>query len=458
MRRLWLCIPLLACASTQSRPESPAAGTTPTTTAFPAVGVAAPPPAPHEDDTRVEDWQGLRIVVRRRPKAELVTTEVVIRGGLPASDPATVGVERLAIFTAASGGTEQLPKEAFQKRLARLGSTLEARADADGSALEAKSLAEAWPETFDLLVDAFLNPALPASELELQRARQLRELRRIEEEPDLLLVDLGRRAVFDGTPYAQRVLGTKDTVPVLTIDDVRRQLQAMRTRNRLLVVVVGNVHPDAVVARARAAFGTLPSGSPLPPPVARPRFSVPRVSGVQRPLPTNYLLAQVPGPAWNEPEFVTGLVAARILGDREFEAIRTKRNLTYAVAAGLISRQRLPLAVLYVTAVDPATTWRAMQEEVRRLQEEEVESERLSGAKAELRTRWLMDGESTDGEAQQLARAELLGGDWRLQRTVPDGFPAVTGPQVMAYARRWFRGWQVAVVGDPAKVDVAMFH
>jgi len=443
---------LAACASSQPRPPAPAPALAPTAT------VATPASESHDPDTRVEDWQAVRIVVRRRPQAELVTTELVVRGGVTLSDPATAGAEWLAFQTAAAGGTERLPKQEFQARLARLGSSLEARIEADGSALEAKSLSAAWPETFDLLAEAFLHPALPASELALQQRRQLNQVRRIEEDPDLLLLDLGRRTVFEGTPYAQRVLGTTESVPRLTAEVVRRQLEVMRTRNRLLLVVVGNVDPEVVLARAKAAFGALPAGAPLPAPVARPSFAAARVNALQRALPTNYVLAQVPAPAWDEPEFVPGLVSMRILADREFEAIRTKRNLTYAVSAGLVSRQRVPLANLYVTAVDPPTTWRAMQDEVRRLQEEDVEPERLSGAVAELRTRWLMDGESTNGEAQQLARAELLGGDWRLQRRIPDAFPFVTREQVKSYARRWLKDWQVAVVGDPAKVDRSLFR
>ncbi len=453
MRPLALCSLLLAaCALTQTPPPAPAQGRE-----APAV-LATPALEPADPNTRVEDWQGIRVLVRRRPQAELVTTELVVRGGVTLSDPATAGAEWLALYTAASGGTERLPKQDFQARLARLGSSLEARVDADASALEAKSLSAAWSETFDLLADAFLHPALPPTELALQQRRQLNQVRRIEEDPDLLLADLGRRTVFEGTPYAQRVLGTKESIPRLTAEVVRGQLDAMRARNRLLLVVVGNVDPDLVLTRAKAAFGSLPAGAALPAPVPRPKFAAARVNALQRTLPTNYVLAQVPGPTWDDPEFVPGLVSMRILADREFEAIRTKRNLTYAVTAGLVSRQRLPLANLYVTAVDPPTTWRAMQEEVRRLQEQDVEPERLSGAVAELRTRWLMDGESTNGEAQQLARAELLGGDWRLQRRIPDAFPSVTGEQVKTYARRWLKDWQVAVVGDPAKVDVALFR
>ena len=52
-----------------------------------------------------------------------------------------------------------------------------------------------------------------------------------------------------------------------------------------------------------------------------------------------------------------------ILSDRLFEEVRTKRNLTYAVQAGL-SQRAANYGILYVTAVDPANTLPVMLAEL----------------------------------------------------------------------------------------------
>src|SRR5688500_19865949 len=56
-----------------------------------------------------------------------------------------------------------------------------------------------------------------------------------------------------------------------------------------------------------------------------------------------------------------------MLGDRLFEEVRTKRNMTYAVAAGLETRAA-NRGRLYVTATQPDTTVKVIFSTVKQLQ------------------------------------------------------------------------------------------
>src|SRR5262249_19158289 len=134
----------------------------------------------------------------------------------------------------------------------------------------------------------------------------------------------------------------------------------------------------------------------------------------------------------------------------------TKRNLSYAPGAGL-GGSSVPTGYLYVTAVDPNTTMKVMLDEARRLQAEPVSAKDLAGTKATYLTQYLMQNESTDGQAAMLADAELYGGDWKLARTLPERIRAVTPAGVQAYARKYLGRLQVVVIGDPAKIDRPLF-
>src|SRR5688500_19309757 len=57
-----------------------------------------------------------------------------------------------------------------------------------------------------------------------------------------------------------------------------------------------------------------------------------------------------------------------MLGDRLFEEVRTKRNMTYAVAAGLETRAA-NRGRLYVTATQPDTTVKGIFSTVKQLQQ-----------------------------------------------------------------------------------------
>ena len=80
-------------------------------------------------------------------------------------------------------------------------------------------------------------------------------------------------------------------------------------------------------------------------------------------------------------------------------------------------------------------------------------ADELAGVKAQLRTAHLMDNESTDGQASWLVTALLVGGDWRLFRTLPERIKSVTPEDVQRFASARIRNLQTVVLGDPGKVS-----
>jgi zinc protease len=146
-----------------------------------------------------------------------------------------------------------------------------------------------------------------------------------------------------------------------------------------------------------------------------------------------------------------------LLRYRLFEEVRTKRNLSYAPSAGL-GGSSVPIGYLYVTAVDPNTTLKVMFDEVRRLKDQPISDKELSGTKATFLTGYLMQNESTDGQAGALADAEILGGDFRLARTLPDRIRAVTPVGVQAFAKKYLGKLQMVVLGDRSKIDRSLFE
>ena len=72
-------------------------------------------------------------------------------------------------------------------------------------------------------------------------------------------------------------------------------------------------------------------------------------------------------------------------------------------------------------------------------------------------TSYLMDNQATDGQAGQLARAQILGGDWRLARLLPERIRQVTAADVQRFARSFIGRLQMVVLGDPAKIDRGLF-
>jgi zinc protease len=460
MRRLLsLLLPVLALTACE---ETPPAVTPPqpkpTVAATATVAPAPADPAPVTDgDVTVGYAAGVQVVVKRIPGAEISAMQLYIRGGARTYTAADAGIARLALAVAASGGTAALDKDAYHRRLAALGSDLWSEAGADFASLKAKTPLAQWDDTFALLADVFLRPALPASDLEVQRQRQLATLRREQSDPDASLDLLVNQTVFKGHPFSNRAIGTEESVSKLTLDAVNAYLAGLREAGRLVLVTVGDVDPAHVLEKVKGTFGALPRGAYAETPFPALRFDKPTVSVTERKLSTNYIEAAFPAPGWSSPDFADAMVAMSHLHHRVFEEVRTKRNLSYAPAARLSTSSSVPYGFLYVTAVDPNATIKVMFDEVKKLQSDPIPEKELTATKSVYLTRYLMGNESTDGQASMLAGALLLGGDWKLARTLPDRIRAVTPAGVQAYAKKYLGRLQVVVLGDPTKIDKALF-
>jgi len=421
----------------------------------PAPPVAAADPKPIVDGDVVDAHvRGIHVLVKRVAGAEEVATGLFIDGGARGWDARTAGIEKLALAVATNGGTKTLDKDRFTQKLSDLGSTIRSDSNDDYSEIVAWSLKPTWDETFTLVVETFRTPALPGAELELQRQQHLVGLKHELEDPDRRLSILARQGMFKGHPYANRSVGTIESVSGFTADQLADHLAKLRDTSRLLVVVVGDVEADHVIDSIGRALGDLPAGTTKLAPVPEvPVVAKGEVTIAPEKLPTNYIRAVFAGPRWNDPDFVVARVAMTWLHNREFEEVRTKRNLSYAPQAVYWWNVAAPLGWLYVTAVDPRATMKVMLDEAKKLRDDKMNEHDLVAMKASVVTEAYLDAEAPEGQAKLLASAQLRGGDWHFVRTFPDRVKAVTADQVQAWAQKAITHLHTFVIGDAQKID-----
>ena len=444
---------LFGCDPAPGPINTPELTATPTTS---AVAPTADPPPITEGAISQLSINGMMVLVKRVPGAELAAVQLYVKGGARNWGAADAGVESLAVAVATSGGTSKLDKDAFARRLAALGSDIGASSGNDYSVFAAKALTPQLDETFDMLCDTFISPALPASELELQRQAMVSRLHHEEESPDARLGLLSHRSLFKGHPYENRAIGTLESVEKLSGEQVKTHLAKLRETSRLLLVVVGDVDATHIADLAKKKLGALPRGTFKDAPMPGLSFTKSQVDVTRDELPTNYIQGVFAAPGWRDPDFYAALVAMEHLGFRMFEEVRTKRNLSYAPKAAYRWSGGVPTGVLYVTAVDPAATIKVMFDEVKKLQAEKLGQKQLEAAKSTFLTGSLMGTETTDGQASSLARAQILGGDWRVQQTLLERVKAVTAEDVQAFAKKRIAHLQFQIVGN-GTIDKGLF-
>ena len=277
-----------------------------------------------------------------------------------------------------------------------MGTEVGCRTDEDFTVFHLRCLRQHFEASWEILADLVLRPLLLPEELEVVRRQMLLGIRQRRDDPDGYLGDLARELVYEGHPYAPHPDGTEASVGALDGTALRAHFQARLLRRRLLLVVVGDVEGETIVARSHAAFAALPPGDgALPAPPAL-RFARSRLRVQARELPTHYILGQFAAPALEAAEHPAALLTLSVLRDRLFEEVRTKRNLSYAPGAGL-GNQAANLGWIYVTAVEPARTLAVMLDEMRRLRDQPLEAKELHDKVQVYVTRYHLQNEDEPG-------------------------------------------------------------
>lgn len=398
---------------------------------------------------------GIPVIYERITGNEVVAVRLYLEGGSANLTPQMAGIENF-MTSAATRGTEKYSRDAFAARLAATGTEITAEANPDYTVIALKAVGEHWDEAWDLFTEAVLRPAFPPEEVDLVRDQIVNQLKGRLDNPDAYLSLLANELFYEGHPYALDPLGTVETIEAITVDDLRRWHDERMTRENLVFVMVGNVSRDDVESKIEGAFGDVPAAGGSARPIPAVVASGAEIEVTERQLPTNYIRGHFSTPDPGHADYPAMRVALDILSDRLFEEVRTKRNLSYAVAAGL-SQRRANYGILYVTAVEPDTTIKVMMHEVERLKTEPMTDERLQENVNVFLTQYWLGQETNMGKAATLGGFEMTGGGWENA----DGFVrrvrAVTPEDIQRVARTYLKGVRFVVLGDPAKFDRALF-
>jgi zinc protease len=413
--------------------------------------------AAHAQTTQVTELQvgGIPVVFKPIQGNEVIAVRLYLKGGSANLTPDKSGIENF-LTIAARRGTAKYSRDQFAAQSAATGTAIGSEVNPDYTVVSLQAIREHWDTAWDLFAQAARFPTFPDSEVELVRGQLLNQLQGRMDNPDAYLPVLANDLLYAGHPYQQDPVGTLESIRAITAADLRRWHAERMSRENLLIVVVGNVSRDDLTRKIQATFGDLPATGGA----ARPIPALPRptaeVRVTERELPTNYIRGQFVTPDPGHRDYAAMRVGLDILADRLFEEVRTKRNLSYAVSAGL-SQRRSNYGLLYVTAVDPGTTIRVMLDEVDRLKNEPISAERLAENVNTFLTGYWLGQETNMGQATTLGTFELVAGGWEAADAFTQRVRAVTPADIQRVAREYMRNVRFAVIGNPASIDRTLF-
>lgn len=399
---------------------------------------------------------GLSVILKRVPNSAVVSAGLYLKGGSVAMKPEQAGIERF-LFTVAARASMHYPKEELSARMDRMGSSIGVDAQFDYTALNLRCLRQHFEPSWDIFADVIQHPALDSLEVALVRERLLTGLKREVENPDRYISRLANGRLYAGHPYSTHMYGTEASITALSGADLRAHYEARMTRGRMLLVVVGDLEKQDLKDRVKRTLSDLRKGKgklpDLPDVIATTGGDL---NLAARDIPTVYVLGVHPAPNLASPDFYPFMVATRILRNRLWEEVRTKRNLAYAVSSGY-SQRATNYGYIWFASASPDTTLRVIHDEIRKLQREPVGEKDLGDQISLFITDYFERLETAASQNDFLARYEIIGNGWEETERFVSKLRKVKPKDVQRVAKQYMMHYHHGVVGDSTKVDRGLF-
>lgn len=372
---------------------------------------------PNEQNVaRVMLENGITILVYENFSAQ----SVVIAGSLEAGSLRDVPEKNgLAALVASSliRGTETRDFDTLHSTMEDLAADLSFGASKHNTRFSGKALAEDFRVLVDLLADTLRHPVFPQDHIERLRGEWLTGLRYRQQDSSWLASRAFREMLYPFEhPYHHGTQGTLDSIPQLTLEDMRDFHRQHYGPQGMVVVIVGAIKADEAIAVITEYFGdwhndlqTAPPKLPeLEPVIGTQRGNI-VVPGKKQ---TNIMIG-ARGPARYEPEFRAANIANSILGQfgmmgRIGDVVREREGLAYYAGSQITGGQG-PGAWSINAGVDPANVERAIAlclEEIRRIATEPVSEDDLADNKSYFTGRLPLQLENNEGIAASLLTME----------------------------------------------------
>jgi zinc protease len=403
---------------------------------------------------------GLRIILIEHDRLPLVSYRLAFMSG-EASEP--VEMSGLAAATAAqlSEGTEEYTSLQLAEKIERLGASLNASSSDDFTIISGSSLSLYASDLLHLMAEVVLRPTFPESELDLYRRNTIENLKFQRSQPGFLANEQAARLIYGDHPYSRFAPKAAD------IDKLEREAlvshhAAAFIPNNALLVVVGDIRRDELVAEIKELYGGWEKGIVrskefVAPPERRSRS----LTIVDRPgsAQSNLVITNI-GVDRSDPDYFPIIVMNQVLGagasSRVFMNLREEKGYTYGAYTRL-NFKKLAGDFEATAEVRTAVTGDSLKEffyEFDRIRTERVGENELEDAKSFLTGVFPIRAETQEGLTNLILNQYLYELPEDYLETYRGKVDAVTADDVLRVAQKHVRPEEMAIVivGDAEQV------
>ena len=369
---------------------------------------------------------GLTVAVKRDPRFPLASLRLYVRAGSAYETPDIAGISH-QLEHMVFKGTENRPKGAIATEVEGAGGYLNAATSFDYTVYLTDMPSEHWQLGLDILKDMAFHPSLDPEELESEKEVVLAELQRGEDSPSGRLFKRVQASVLKGTPYERPIIGYPETIRAYTVAKMREYIEAMYQPQSMLLLVIGDVAPEDVLAEATHVFGGLRNtGTVVPPKTILPEeFPATGPTAILEETPWNKVQLSIsfPGVTLNDARAPALDIFSQLLaGDTSsflYKTYKYDKRLVDSISASSYTFERTGLFTITAT-LDPAKVapfWEAFAKDLAGLAKKKFTAQELNRAKLAVTDTLHRQKETIAGSASLLGYFLFFGGGVDAEQT-----------------------------------------
>lgn len=394
---------------------------------------------------------GLTVLVKPDHRAPVVVSQIWYKVGSSYEPEGLTGISHVLEHMMFKG-TENLEPNEFSRIIANQGGRENAFTGRDYTAYFQQLEKSRLPISFELEAERMQNLKLDPVEFKKEVQVVLEERRlRTDDQPESLTYEKFNSTAYEASRYGNPVIGWPEDLRALTVADLQDWYRRFYAPNNAVLVVVGDVEPEAVFELAEQHFGGVPSEAvrPYPDPV-EPVQQQPRSTTVEAPATVPYIVFGYHVPNVGAPDvaswepYALEVLAYLLDGGKTSRLNRQlvrEQQVAASVGAGYDAIARLN--TLFILDGNPAGDRTidelrdAMLEVIEEIKQTPVTEEELDRVKAQLVASKVFELDSIFYQGMRLGLFETNGHGWETGQEFNERLRGITAEQVQKVAQKY---------------------
>jgi zinc protease len=411
---------------------------------------------------------GMRVIVQEDHRSPVVVAQVWYRAGSIDEVNGKTGVAHVLEHMMFKG-TEEIAPGQFSRLIAAAGGRENAFTGRDYTTYFQQLEKSQLELSMKLEADRMANLKLTKEEFAKEIRVVMEERRwRTEDQPQGLVNEQFNAIAYIAHPYRRPIVGWMDDLQNMSVADARDWYEKWYAPNNAILVVVGDVKAQEVLALAQKYFGPLKAEVlPERKPQQEPAQKGQRRAIVKAPAKLPYVLMGYHVPGLKNPDtdwepyalqILAGVLDGNASARLNQNLVRNQR-VAVQVSAGYDIVQRSHESLFQLdgmpsegkTAAELET---ALLQQVELIKQRGVTPEELQRVKAQVIAADVYQRDSMFYQGMEIGRLEISGFSWRILDEYPAKLNAVTPEQVQAVAKKYLNVDNLTVVTlDPQPLD-----